>query len=253
MSAVTAMGWANIADDLRRQIESGDLAAGEKLPAETTLAREYDVNRTTVRSALRRLTSEGLVVSQKGRGSFVRQYAPLRWSWSGFESQDKHARGYDGVDAWEASVRDQDRTPELALTVEIVRPPAPVASRLGLGEGEIAVARRRVRLIDGVPFLLQDSYMPESLVRGTDLMLPHDVSAPGGVLNSLGHVQTRYVDEITCRMPTKVETERLQLPSGTAVAEHMRTGYDADDCPLRCMVSVLPGDRHVMVYELDAS
>lgn len=253
MTAATTMGWANIADDLRRQIETGALAAGEKLPAETTLAREYGVNRSTVRSALRRLTSEGLVMSQKGRGSFVREYAPLRWSWSAFESRGRHARGYDGIDAWEASVRDQDRTPELVLTVEIVAPPPAVAERLQLGEGQIAVARRRVRLIDGVPFLLQDSYMPEQLVRGTDLMLPHDVSAPGGVLNSLGHVQVRYVDEITCRMPTKAETERLQLPSGTAVAEHMRTGYDADGRALRCMVSVLPGDRHVMVYELDAS
>ena len=29
----------------------------------------------------------------------------------------------------------------------------------------------------------------------------------------------------------------------------MITGYDAADQPLRCVLSVLPGDRHVVVYD----
>ncbi|GAA1001025.1 hypothetical protein GCM10009555_104940 [Acrocarpospora macrocephala] len=42
-------------------------------------------------------------------------------------------------------------------------------------------------------------------------------------------------------------------PAGTPIAERIRTGYDASGRPVRVMVSVLPGDRHVMVYELDAT
>jgi GntR family transcriptional regulator len=33
----------------------------------------------------------------------------------------------------------------------------------------------------------------------------------------------------------------------------MRTGYCEDKSPLRVMVTIVPGDRHTLVYELDAT
>ncbi|WP_405921230.1 UTRA domain-containing protein [Streptomyces sp. NBC_00122] len=60
------------------------------------------------------------------------------------------------------------------------------------------------------------------------------------------------MDEITVRMPTGVESERLDLPAGTPFAVHTRTGHDKDDRPLRVMVTTLPGDRHVIRYDLSA-
>jgi GntR family transcriptional regulator len=131
-------------------------------------------------------------------------------------------------------------------------PPAAVAERLDLdAEKDIVVVRRRVRYVDDVPFQVADSYFPENLARGTALMQPKDVSVPGGLLASIGHAQKRLVDEIQIRMPTKDESARLGLPAGTPVAEHMRTGYDAEGRPVRVMVTVAPGDRHTLVYELD--
>ncbi|MEU1402573.1 UTRA domain-containing protein [Streptomyces sp. NPDC005728] len=99
---------------------------------------------------------------------------------------------------------------------------------------------------------LSDSYFPEELVRGTPLMLPEDVSAPGGVLASVGLIQVRYRDAISVRMPTRTEIEKLSLPSATPVAVHMRTGYDKNDRPLRVMITILPGDRHVISYDVSA-
>jgi len=82
-------------------------------------------------------------------------------------------------------------------------------------------------------------------------MLPKDVSAPGGLLASIRHPEARIVDEIQIRMPTKEESSRLGLPTGTPVAEHMRTGLGKDRKPLRVMLTIAPGDRHALVYELD--
>jgi GntR family transcriptional regulator len=106
--------------------------------------------------------------------------------------------------------------------------------------------------VDHDPYALADSYFPEELVRGTPLMLPEDVSAPGGVSASVGLVQARYRDEITVRMPTRAEVEKLSLPSATPVAVHMRTGYDENNRPLRVMITILPGDRHVIRYDVSA-
>ncbi|WP_419587032.1 UTRA domain-containing protein [Streptomyces sp. Qhu-G9] len=132
-------------------------------------------------------------------------------------------------------------------------PPAEVAERLGLDpEKDLTVVRERIRIVDQDPYALADSYFPEELVRGTPLMLPEDVSAPGGVLASVGLVQARYRDEITVCMPTRAEAERLSLPAATPVAVHLCTGYDENGRPLRVMITILPGDRHVIRYDVSA-
>ncbi len=49
-------------------------------------------------------------------------------------------------------------------------------------------------------------------------------------------------------MPTPTEVHRLQLTAGTPVAEHIRTGYTADNRAVRVMVSVIPGDTLILQY-----
>jgi GntR family transcriptional repressor for pyruvate dehydrogenase complex len=50
----------------------GDIAPGEKLPTERTLARDFDVNRATVREALRYLENLELVAIRQGDGAYVK-------------------------------------------------------------------------------------------------------------------------------------------------------------------------------------
>ncbi|NYI05563.1 GntR family transcriptional regulator [Allostreptomyces psammosilenae] len=245
--------YHRIADDLRGQIERGELKPGEQLPTEWVLTEQYSVSRNTVRLALRRLTEEQLIVAGQGRGSFVRKRLPRAvWDWSQLESRSKHTSDAKG-DQWASIVAESGRQPRQEVTVSIRRPPAEVAQQLQLDpETALTVVRERVRLVDNEPYALADSYFPEELVRGTPLMLPEDVSAPGGVLASVGLIQSHYQDEITVRMPTRAETERLSLPTATPVAVHQRTGYDSDGRPLRVMITILPGDRHVIRYDVPA-
>jgi DNA-binding FadR family transcriptional regulator len=56
---------------LRDAIARGEFAVGEKLPAEATLSREFEVSRSVVREALRGLQALGLTVSRTGKGTFV--------------------------------------------------------------------------------------------------------------------------------------------------------------------------------------
>jgi len=242
-----------IAADLRDEITQHRRQPGSRMPSEPELMETYGVSRTTARAAMAILAREGLVASESGRGWIVREYAPLRWPMSIFEGRQHHESVAGGsMDAWSTEVARHGRKPDEMIELAMVIPPPRVAERLQVSDKHLVVVRKRIRYVDGVPYQLADSYFPEELVRGTPLMEPRSVAAPGGVLASIGRPQKRYIDEILVRMPTPEEAARLSLPTGTPVAEVTRTGYSADGTPLRVMVSVAPGDRNVLVYELDA-
>lgn len=63
-----------VAEQLRARILSGAMAPGAKLPAERELARLLEVNRLTLRAALARLEALGLIATQHGVGTVVRDF-----------------------------------------------------------------------------------------------------------------------------------------------------------------------------------
>lgn len=69
-----------LADDLRRQITSGRLRPGDRLPTEPELCSRSGVSRSTVREALRMLASQHLIITTRGvfGGSFVAEPCPER-------------------------------------------------------------------------------------------------------------------------------------------------------------------------------
>ena len=63
--------YAAITRALRDEIAAGRWAPGDALPTIDALMAQYDVGRVTIRYALKGLAEEGLIVSQRGRGTFV--------------------------------------------------------------------------------------------------------------------------------------------------------------------------------------
>jgi DNA-binding GntR family transcriptional regulator len=58
--------YQQIAEDLQEQIVSGILEQGSQLPTEVDLREQYGASRTTIRDAIRRLTSLGLIETKPG-------------------------------------------------------------------------------------------------------------------------------------------------------------------------------------------
>ena len=65
--------YRQIADDLRRQIETGELAPGAQLRTELELREKYDASRNTVRDAIKWLITRGLVETRPGPGHVRRR------------------------------------------------------------------------------------------------------------------------------------------------------------------------------------
>lgn len=62
---------AQVRNDLRRRIETGEFPVGSKIPSLRTLAGEYKIAELTVHAAIRELQNVGVLQSVSGRGTFV--------------------------------------------------------------------------------------------------------------------------------------------------------------------------------------
>lgn len=70
--------YLQIADQLRRSIATGELAAGSRLPPAKELATEVEVNLHTVLRAYGELRDAGFIELRPRRGAVVCPSAPLR-------------------------------------------------------------------------------------------------------------------------------------------------------------------------------
>jgi GntR family transcriptional regulator len=241
--------YKQLATELRKAIISGEYPPGSKLPTEQVLLRRHGVSRNTVRLALRELVNEGLITRAPRRGTIVREPRPLTIAPQA-ELADPAGGSHWDRDAFARAVLADGRNPKYEITVGPIVPPEEVARRLRLRDKEPALARRRVRYVDGEPYNIYDSYFPHALVRDSEIARTGDIQRGANrVLAELGHPQVRTVDEISSRMPTPEERTRLHIAPGTPVIIYVRTGHDPADVPVRVAVSILPADKHVIHYE----
>ena len=60
-----------LAEDLKTQIELGELKPGDQIPSEPQLGEVYGISRMTVRRGLALLTEAGIIQTVRGKGNFV--------------------------------------------------------------------------------------------------------------------------------------------------------------------------------------
>lgn len=64
-----------VGDEIKDKIISGEWKPGDKLPSESEIAQIYGVNRLSVRMALQKLITLGIIETRVGEGSFVREFS----------------------------------------------------------------------------------------------------------------------------------------------------------------------------------
>lgn len=68
MPPSTRIAYLGVADQLRERILAGKLVAGDRLPSEAELCGQFGVSRSTIREALRILSSRHLLTTSRGVG-----------------------------------------------------------------------------------------------------------------------------------------------------------------------------------------
>jgi GntR family transcriptional regulator len=243
--------YLQIAEKLRAQIETGELAPGAQLPTEIELGNLYSSSRNTIRDAIKRLTSQGLVETRPGQGTFVTQRVdPFVTVLAG-----DPARGPGEGAAYLSAVNESNRRPSVTVPrVEVQVPSTEVKRRLHVPPNTQVVSRHETRHIDDIPWSLQTSFYPmDFITKGATRLLMAENIKEGAVqylAEAIGVRQVGYTDWITARVPDKNEQSFFGLAHDATVFEIFRTGFDQTGTPLRVTVTVWPADRNQFIVNV---
>jgi GntR family transcriptional regulator len=265
--------YLQIADDLRNRIElgatlpteSGDTAAvepdgqlpaalppGSQLPTELGLSDAYSASRNTIRDAIKRLASLGLVETRQGQGTFVTQKID---PFVTVLSTDPLApTGAEGA-TYLSDVSSKDRRPRVTVPkVEIQTPTVEVGRRLRVPPRSQVVSRHQRRYIDEIPWSLQTSFYPMDFITKGATRLLMDEDIVDGTVRYLAEAldirQVGYRDWITARSPDLNEQRFFGLAHDATVFEIFRTAFDQTGIPLRVTVTVFPTDRNQFIVNV---
>ena len=251
MASPTPM-YRHIAEDLRTQIESGQLQSGQQLPTEIELREHYGASRNTVRDAIKWLTTLALVETRPGQGTFVvRKIDPFITTLSADPTTG--LGGGEGA-TYLSEVAKEARVPSYTEPqVEIQKASPEIAVRLQLLEGSQVISRHQRRYIDRTPWSLQTSFYPRQFVsQGAERLIEADDIDIGTVTyleQTIGLRQKSYRDWIKVRAPDVIEATFFNLPQDgrVGVFEIFRTAFDQTDKPMRLTVTVFPTDRNQFI------
>jgi GntR family transcriptional regulator len=223
--------YHQIQQALIEQIQVGQLRVGDCLPSEYELARSYQVSRMTARQALHLLKSRGYALSQKGRGTYVTRPK--------LEKNIMHLRGFT-EEMTQRGMMPSSRL--LAQTVLLAK--GVLAEQLRVEEGSAVLHLRRLRIADGTPMALEESYIPLKHYPGLERT---DFTSESlyKVLRDKYGVRAAWADEVLEASPaTSEESELLSIPKNAIMLSISRVIMTTEEIPIEVACSRYHGNRY---------
>lgn len=210
----------------------------------------YNAARSTIRKVLTSLAGAGLVESRHGAGWFVCADQRERFALDSMSHEKLTAND----DVWHAWVASLNRVASHHLQVRIEEAPRDVVRLLNITEPErLAVARRRIRSIDGEPWMISTGWWPMWLAARTPLANEGEGDSvdmrdpsPLKFAARAGYPALRDENEITSRMPLESEAKTLRMAPNLPVLTMHTTSWTHGDRPLRCTADTFPSNKFML-------
>ncbi|MBV1700826.1 MAG: GntR family transcriptional regulator [Hyphomicrobiales bacterium] len=223
--------YQRLRNDLAERISRKEWRVGQSIPPEGQLAQDWGVAIGTVRKAVDLLAADGVLERLQGRGTFVRspRFDASMFRFFRFQT-------IEGA-----------RTVPVSHILERRVEPASsaIAAALQLREGAQVIYLSRLRLIQGVPVLCEDIWLPKQKF----LPLIHlDVASFGDLLYPLyethcGAVVARARETLTVETSDAAVAAHLQLQPGAPLIRIERLAMDIAQNPLEWRTSRGPADK----------
>lgn len=222
-----------------RRLALEDVGPGGMLPGERQLEEMFSVSRITVRRALADLTAEGLLVRVHGKGTFVSH---------GLVQSRLHL----------ASFHEDMRAAGQVPSTRVLRagrgePPQEAAEFLGLEPGAPGVVVERLRLGNGAPVSIDQSWFCLSLEQP---LLAADLEGSlYGILAGLGQPVLAADQVVGAEVVSGAAAATLDVPDGAPVLVFRRrslTRAAQELVPVEYSVSTYRSDRYQLRMRVES-
>jgi GntR family transcriptional regulator len=209
--------YVQLANILRRQVAAGVFRPGDQLPSEAMLCQNYQISPMTVRRTINALADEGVVVTAKGRGTFVNT---LELSRATFDLQD---------------LQQLFNNPSMRVTLldaRIVAADERTARKLDVAVGAKTIYIRRLLTLDNEPALYHREcliYDPTRPIVEAEM----ELTALKGLFDGTGNALLKHGTlNIEVCLLHEDEAKLLHMPSPEAAFRLEHLFHDFDDKPV---------------------
>jgi GntR family transcriptional regulator len=214
-----------------KRIKAGELKQGDAVESERELAKIHEVSLMTARHALTDLEREGIVVRQRGAGTFV---APPKIHFNKLV-------GFTEVMAG----RNLSACSKVLL-FSVVDGDREIAARLGLPDNARLQKLERIRLGAGEPFALETCYLPAQEFAG----LTQTLLSRGSLFSILAdeyEIQLAYADEeVDATAADATTAHHLQVPRGYPLVRIRQVIYSTKGKATLYVLGLYRSDRYTL-------
>jgi GntR family phosphonate transport system transcriptional regulator len=219
-------------------IRSGRFARGQRLPAALKLAREFDVNRHTVRRALAVLEQRGLLRTEVGRGTFVREET--------YDYQIGRRTSFTR-NMQQLNVESDN----LVLGTTQVNAPPRVAQLLGLVRGGRVWRVESSALADGRAIDHGEAYFPVARFPGLDQIFGRTRSVTRTLAEYGVDSYFRRLTKVSAQLPSASTARVLGQAATRPVLQVESLNVDAQGIPVQYGLTYFAGERVHLVLASD--
>ncbi len=215
---------------LEDQITNGTLKQGDQIMTEAELSEYYQVSRITVRKAIEVLVQKGVLVKQRGIGTFV--------------AKTKMLRNMSGILGFSASCRQIGKEPSSKLLVAELRP-STVKDReyLKLGTNSTIICIIRIRMCDSTPVIIEEVHYPQEYA----YLLAYDLQ--GSLYDALaehGIIPSKGMSTLSIVLAGHEDANQLQIEDEKPLLQMEGVVYDENKEPIHYSRQLINLDKYKM-------
>lgn len=223
--------YRQLSDWIVGQISTGEWPEGHQLPAEPALASSLGVSRGTLRKAVSLLVQRGLLEQVHGKGTFVaRSFIEQPLASSLTSVSEEFIRS--GM-PFTTIVRNQHMRPADER----------IARALDIPDGAGVVYLERLRTVDAVPVILNESFLPAerfSALLDVDFRVERLFSSLEELSGIVLQRANRTISAITASTDV---AKALDVQNGSPILYSEQTVFDTDGRPVEYSRAWFRGDR----------
>lgn len=223
---------------IRERIEQGEFETGDPLPTEQELMESFDVSRTTVRQALKRLAEDNTIIKVQGKGTYV--------------SQPKIQQELVSLRTISEVLTGAGFVPEVRVAGVEMNPVVPphVLIQLQLNPGDPVIRVKRQHFVEGEPIAYAVIYLSGRFNwRFSARELTHTSVYSWLEEQTDVQIDTGY-QVIKAKAAAPDVADALGLPDGTPVLHVENTSTSASGVPIEHTEFYFPPERYALTVSL---